>query len=754
MGNGLDAMAGALMRQWARRPLFALASGLVSLMALDHFSPDFLWAGGLVFAALVLRFGGWKTGIIALVIAATVLGGGRFRDARQVAEEARFSEIGLADVEARLSEDAVGEAGTWSAVARLRGDGYGGRKVRWIGTGEPPPAGTELKASGVFGSLGGERNPGVPDRAERLRNEGVVAVFRANGMRSEQWIGPVSSWAAGIKMGFRESITVGLDEESLAAKVIRAVVLGERARDSLGLVRSFRESGTLHVFTVSGMHVMMLGSMIWFVLKWSGVPRRAAIPAIIAAMFGYAWLTGNGPAAVRAAWMGSVFLGAFAFRRRPDLLNALGAVLIVSLLFDHRMIRMPGVQLSYGVVAAIGLWTALARRCFSWIAADELFLPTSETGFWQRKWSAFRRKLAEALAVSTAASVGSLPLGAFHFGIVAPVSVFATVALVPIVYVLLGAALVSAMLRPLSESAAVYLNRTNALAATACAKTAGFFASLPGASGSVAAPKTDTLIIYDLGYGAAAACFTSVLGNSVLLDTGGKFSLESQVGPSLMRLGIRPDAVIFTHADAGHAAPPGLLMEMFPLRQVASGMVPSQGSVAAEWTDFSAEGVRVFHSGKGQLLDLGGGAWAEVLLSPSDGHLGSLADDRAMVLRLHWKGWKILFTGDAGRLSEEALLESGADLGSDVIVGGLHESDFSLTEPFVSAVNPQVIIVASPAGSEMDRLRENQKKSWERKGMLFLDQRLAGGLTVTVSVADDLIIQGFADGSETVIPKP
>lgn len=741
------------MRQWARKPLFALASGLVALIALDHFAPGLLWVGGLVFAGMVVRFGGWKTGMVAVALAAIMVGGGRIRDARQDADEARFSNMGLADVEARLIEDARGEEGTWSAVARLRSEGHGGRKVRWMGTGEPPPAGTEVKASGVFGGLGTERNPGVPDRAQRLRNEGVVAVFRASGMRSEQWIGPVSAWAAGIKKGFRESITVGLDDDSLAVKVIRAVVLGERARDSLGLVRGFRESGTLHVFTVSGMHVMMLGSMIWFALKWAGVPRRAAIPAIIAAMFGYAWLTGNGPAAVRAAWMGAVFLGAFAFRRRPDLLNALGAVLILSLLFDHRMIRMPGVQLSYGVVAAIGLGTALARRSLAWIAADELFLPTSETGFWQRKWQGFRRNLAESLAVSTAASVGSLPLTAFHFGMVAPISVFASVALVPIVFALLGIALVSSMLRPLSESASVFLNRTNAHLADACADTAGFFARIPGASGSVAPPKSDTLIIYDLGYGAAAACFTSASGNSLLLDTGGKFSLESQVGPSLMRLGMRPDAVILTHGDAGHAAPPGLLLEMFPLRQAASGLVPVPGSVAAEWMDFRARGVRVSHPRKGDIMDFGGGSWGEVLLSAQDGQLGSLADDRAMVIRLYWKGWKILFTGDAGGISEDALLESGIDLAANVIVAGLHESDFSLTEPFVAAVNPQAIILASPAGSEMDRLRDHQKKSWERKGIRLLDQRVTGGLTVTVSAAGDLIIKGFADRSEAVIPK-
>lgn len=753
MGYGLTAMAGALMRLWAKRPLFALAAGLVSLMALEHFAPGYLWIGGLVFAALVVRFGGWKTGFIAVALAAIVLGGGRFRDARQEADEDRFSKIGLAEVEARLAEDAIGQEGSWSAVARLHGEKYGGRKVRWIGTGEPPPAGTELKASGVFEGLGGGRNPGVPDRAENLRNEGVVAVFRANDMRSEQWIGPVSSWAAGIKKGFRESITVGLDGESLAAKVILAVVIGEKAEDSLGLMRDFRESGTLHVFSVSGMHVMMLGSMIWFALKWAGVPRRAAIPVIIAAMFGYSWLAGNGPAAVRSAWMGAVFLGGFAFRRRTDLLNSLGVVLIVSLLWDHRMIRMPGVQLSYGVVAAIGLGTALARRGLTWIAADELYLPASETGFWRGKWSGFRRNLAESFAVSTAASVGSAPLTAFHFGMVSPISVFATVALVPLVYALLGIALISSVLRPLSESAAVFLNRTNAHLANACAETAGFFAGIPGASGSVVARKTDMLIIYDLGYGAAAACFASGAGNSVLIDTGGKFSLESQIGPSLMRLGMNPDAVIFTHADAGHAAPLPILTEMFPLRQVANGMLPTQGSVAAQWKNFSAGGVSVFHPGKGELLDFGGGAWGEVLSSASDGSLGSLADDRAMILRLNWNGWKILFTGDAGRACEEALLELGADLAADLIVAGLHESDLSLTAPFVSAVNPQAIIVASPSGSEMDVHRGFQKKSWESKGMRVIDQSLTGGLTVTVTGAGELVIEGYADGSTAVLRR-
>ena len=96
-------MSKFVIRLWAKRPLFALAAGLVALMALDHFSPGFLWLGGLVFAAVAFRFGGWKSALTGVCIAAIVLVGGRLRDARQEADEARFSKIGLAEVEARLS---------------------------------------------------------------------------------------------------------------------------------------------------------------------------------------------------------------------------------------------------------------------------------------------------------------------------------------------------------------------------------------------------------------------------------------------------------------------------------------------------------------------------------------------------------------------------------------------------------------------------------------------------------------------------
>lgn len=745
-------MTAGVRRLWAKRPLFFVAAGVVTAIGLGALDARLGWCGCIALGGFAWFAGGRVCGIAAMAIAVVLIAEGRWMDARQAENETAIAKAGYSKVAARLTEDAVGQEDAWSGVARLRGGEFDGLKVRWIGTGDPPPTGTELRAEGVFSGIEKERNPGVPDRGQRLRDEGVVGVFRADGMRATQWIGPVSQWAAGVKQAFRESLVAGLDEESMPAKVILAVVLGERAQDSLGLVKDFRESGTLHVFSVSGMHVMMLGGMVWFALKWLGVPRRAAIPIIILVMFGYVWLTGNGPAALRAAWMAAVFLGGFALRRRTDLLNALGVVLLASMLFDPHLIRMLGVQLSYGVVAAIGLGSSAARRCFAWMAEKETFLPDSEVGFLARKWLGFRRGTVDSCAASTAASVGSAPLTAFHFGLVTPISVVATVVLVPQVFALMSIALLSAMVYPFWEGGAVFLNCGNAYVARACAYTAGIFADVPGASASIRTPNTPTLVIHDLGYGASSACFASGTGNAVLLDTGGKFSLEREVGPSLMALGFNPDSAILTHTDSGHAAPPELVLEMFPLRQVASGMVAVKGSVAEKWDGPGADSIRVTQPSRGDRLEFGGGAWAEILLSPSGGSLGSLADDNGLAFRLHWQERTILFTGDTGRIGEQALLDSGIDLRSDVIVAGLHESDLSLTKAFVAAVSPQAIIIPRDAGSELDWHRAFQKKAWRKSGIQVIDQTITGGLTVTIETGGQMLIQGFFDGSEIRLP--
>lgn len=734
------------------RPLFVIAAGMVAVVSLNGIHPGPGWLAAVGFSCLIGCLRKWRTAAATFVLAALILTNAHLRDAFQEDGEAWLKNQKPQRVVARLLEDARGANGRWHATAMIRRPGGRPVKVQWLGAGSPPPAGTELISHGVFKPLEPERNPGVPDRMAMMRAEGIIGSFRASEMRERRWIGPISRQKAAFKTSFRESIVAGIDPESTAAKVIRAVVIGEKSPDSLGLIRAFFESGTLHVFSVSGLHVTMVGGILWAFLSILRCPRRWAIPMIILAMFGYVWLTGNGPAALRAAWMSAVFLGAFMLRRRPDLLNSLGAVLLFAMLWNPGIIRFPGVQLSYGVVAAIGLGTPLARRCFEWIAEKEELLPKSELTWLQSKWLSFRECLANSLAVSLAASVGSTPLAIFHFGVITPVSVLATVFLVFQVFILLSMSLASALIHPVWPGGSEFLNRKNAIVANACAASAGMFAKIPGAWATTRSPGQDTLIIYDLDYGAEAACFTSGRGNSVLIDAAGKFNLQGSVGTSLNQLGMRPDSVIFTHADSSHVAPPELMREMFSIRQVVLGMPATKNSVAQDWENTDRK-IHLIRPHRGTMIDLGNGVHAEVLLSPHDQPLGPTADDRCLVFMIHWENRKILWLGDAGRLSEQALLESGLDIRADLIVAGLHQSDFSLTKPFIDAVSPQAITVPRLAGGKTDGPRLEQIERLRNNSIKIIDRQQTGGLTLTIDERGQLVISGHLDRSSTMLRK-
>lgn len=732
--------------------MFVLAVAVVIAVWLEGVAAGWGWVGALGLGLGLMVVAGWRVAVVGMAVAMAAVGSYSWRISSQVQGERVFAGLGVMKVEGRLLGEALGDDGAWRGVVRISKGTGNGAKVWWQGGGKMPVAGSRLRAFGEFKGLDEDRNPGMTSRAERLRSRGVVAVFRASEMRAESAAGWLARNLGKLRQGFREGITFGLEEDGVAARVIRAVVLGERSHEAVELVGAFRYSGTLHVFTVSGLHVAMVAGMAWFVLRWAGVERKAAIIFIVPLMFGYAWLAGNGPAALRAAWMGTLFLAAFGLMRRPDLLNSLGVVLLCNLLWDGRMLSMPGVQLSYGVVAAIGLGAGWGRKCFGWISREERYLPMSEYSEWQRGWLSFRRKLADSLAVSTAAWVGSTPLTMLHFGLITPVSIVATVALVPQVFVILGVALIAALVHPVAPGAAAFLNKGNGHVATFCADSAGFFARLPGAWFTTRSPGVDTLVIYDLDYGGGAACFSSARGRGILIDGGGRGAFKWQVAPSLKRLGIEPDSVIFTHADAGHVVAADELMEIFPIKQVAHGLEKTSSPAMRSWLG-GEHGARMVKLRRGDRLEFSESAWAEVLLSPLEETAGSLADDQVLVFRLHWDGWKILWMSDAGRMSEDLLIESGVDLKADVIVAGCHASDIHLTEPFISAVNPQLMVVGRDSDAEYVWARPRQMEIWGHHGVAVIDQGESGGITVTVDGDGRLVFDGFADGRKTLLER-
>ncbi len=747
------------LRKWTldfcnRHPLFITALVTVASVLLGRWD---LWLGlalGVLFGVSGWRWFGWRMGITWALCSWLALGVFTLRSAeRNSAEQRLLGSIGGV-TEGRILKDAKGGVYFWAAPAVLLTGPDAGEKVLWQGRGELPIAGARVKANGNFGPLEIRRNPGEFDRAAWLTGQGVAAIFHAEKVMGEIQTGWWARKKWEIRQNFRSAVTAGLEEDSEESVVIRAVVIGESPQDADELVAAFRNSGTLHAFSVSGLHVAMVGSIGWLVLSLLGVSRRWAVLVLLPLIFGYAWITGNSLPALRSAWMAAVFLGAFVSRRRPDLLSSLGAVLLAAMLWDGRLLFQPGVQLSYGVVAAIAAGTGWASRWFSGISKPELYLPKSMMTWWEKAWLSLRQKVAQSLATSVAAGIGSTPLTAFHFGLITPISVLAGVIFVPLVFVLLSASLLAAAIYQVAPPVAKWVNVGNAFVARCCVKAAEGFAAIPGGHFQFAAESEPFLLVYDLDKGAGAACFSGGKGNAVLLDCGDRYSFKRQVAPSLRRLGISPDSVVLSHPDSGHLGGGAAVWTTFPIRQALLPVSRSRSAGFQSWVKAApAAGIQTLTASGISELPMPDGALLEILHAPDELSKNSIADERVAIYRLHWRGWKFLFTSDAGANTEAAMLAANKDLSADVIIAGRHRSDTSLSDPFLDAVNPQVIVSSHSAHPAAEQLQPGTVSYWRSRGIQAIHQGKSGGVTIKINPTGDLLLEGFADRSLIKLAK-
>jgi beta-lactamase superfamily II metal-dependent hydrolase len=418
------------------------------------------------------------------------------------------------------------------------------------------------------------------------------------------------------------------------------------------------------------------------------------------------------------------------------------------MLWDGRLLFQPGVQLSYGVVAAIAISTAWASRLFAWMGKPELYLPLAVMNRWQKAWLGARRYLAQSLGVSLAAAVGSTPLTALHFGLVTPVSVFAGIVLIPLVFVLLSVALLAVALYGVSTPAASLVNQANAYVAKGCVWTAEIFAAVPGGNFQLRQDRRPALVVYDFEHGAGAACFSGSGSGAVLLDCADPDSFKRRLAPSLRRQGIRPDAVVLSHPDGNHLGGAETVWRTFPIRQVVLPVRQSRSPAFRIWRDAAPPaGIKVLQAADFAEIPMPDGARLEILLAPDPHSQNAAADDRVAVSRLHWRGWKILLTSDSGISTESELLEAATDVSADVIIAGRHRTDLSLTDPFLDAVNPQVIVASHSDFPASEKLPPESVAYWQSRGIQVIHQGQTGAVTLRVDQAGNLRLEGFVDHS-------
>ncbi len=149
--------------------------------------------------------------------------------------------------------------------------------------------------------------------------------------------------------------------------VAEALLIGYRDDLDKDLVRSYSNTGVVHIIAISGLHLgMIYGLLLLFLnpfrkFKWI----RFAKPLIIlTVIWGFTLLAGAVPSILRSAVMFSFIVIGESLGRRTNIYNTLAASAFCLLVFNPYFFWDVGFQLSYTAVLSIVLFMKPIYKCF------------------------------------------------------------------------------------------------------------------------------------------------------------------------------------------------------------------------------------------------------------------------------------------------------------------------------------------------------------------------------------------------------
>lgn len=223
----------------------------------------------------------------------------------------------------------------------------------------------------------------------------------------------VTAWYAKLGARMAEHVSLGLDWTPEIAALNRAILLGQRTELSRARRHSFAAAGTIHVFAISGLHVMVIALVLNKLLARLDVPVPARGMIALPALLAYVMLTGMRPSAVRAVMMLAIYLLAPAFGHRSNARAAWSITAIAVYGCAPERLFDLGCALSFAVMFGIVLWIEWTRG----------FVPLARP-------DTNRQRFVGSLGISFAAWVAGVPITAHAFGQFSAGGLLANVAVV------------------------------------------------------------------------------------------------------------------------------------------------------------------------------------------------------------------------------------------------------------------------------------------------------------------------------------
>jgi competence protein ComEC len=598
-----------------------------------------------------------------------------------------------------------------------------------------PYYGQRLRLEGNPAAPAGQRNPGGFNYAAYLETNGVGAVITARGWEVEELPGRGGNLLLYGAHQVRERAAQVLHTHlpDREAGLVTGLLLGDRRAVSEETVDAYRRLGLAHLLAVSGLHVGFVAAFALFLARRMVRGRSPSFPAIVAILvvLGYVLLTGGRPPVWRAALTMTLALFAAEAGRERDGLQALATAMLLMLFF--RPLWLFGLSFQFSFLATAGI-LLLSPRIEPYLTR----LPRQVSGM---------------MAVTLSAQLAVLPLQAAHFGLVSVLAVPLNLICVPLVGVAMALGLAALLIGSFSIPLAApflwsalpllaFLERIPQIPSTwpfaafyvpaihpvMWLAYLGIFLLLAGGvklwplSGrkviallavfnillfvglSGAGKRSLEVTFLDVGQGLAVHIRTPS-GGHLLIDAGGRGGFdtgESIVLPYLRANGARQlDGLILTHPHYDHYGGMGTVAERMPVRTfISNGDKEESENFAALLATFQAAGTTFIEVEEGYSF-----TFDEVsfyVLSPPAQRFAFIGDDvnnNSLVVRIVYKDFSLLITGDAETEALTRLVRERADTKAVVLQVPHHGSRGAMSPAFLDNCSAQVAVI--PVGKNM-----------------------------------------------------
>ncbi|PWU04100.1 MAG: hypothetical protein C5B43_05100 [Verrucomicrobia bacterium] len=207
----------------------------------------------------------------------------------------------------------------------------------------------------------------------------------------------------------------------------KAILLGKQSSLTPEQKASYRITGCLHLFSISGLHIGVVAGCLAFFLRVVNLRNPWGAIIMISVLFIYVQITGGSSPAMRAFYMVLFYWGARMFWRKSCAFSALLVSAFVALVLNPFELSNIGFQFSYAVVGSIILYGLPMNEILNHELGDK-FPTIIQKGL---RW------LVNLLGISIAANIGATFLSMCYFNVFAPGSILLNVIVIPLASVII-----------------------------------------------------------------------------------------------------------------------------------------------------------------------------------------------------------------------------------------------------------------------------------------------------------------------------